>query len=248
MAKSRLHMTHRQNNERYIEQGRQLCITMDPDADSELERMNKGKAGSPYTYPESTIMMLAIVRSVCGLSLRACQGMAEVSIGKKNTSHYGTIRKRMKKMRVSTDRGMATARSSRDVLRVAVDGTGLMPRVRGEWIRHVHKTRRGFIRVMVVDIDTREILAFRVIDEQPGEIKVFEQLVEEGLANAGSARECKQCGRGRDRWRRRRRTDRRGGPSRFHGRGRGRRRRTGRRSGAKSGSVDRRRARLAQVI
>ena len=57
--------------------------------------------------------------------------------------------------------------------------------MRGEWIRHVHKTRRGFIRLnIMVDIDTREILACRVTDEQTGEIKVFEQLIVEGLANA----------------------------------------------------------------
>ena len=75
------------------------------------------------------------------------------------------------------------------MLRVAVDGTGLTPNVRGEWIRHVHKTRRGFIRLsMMVDTGIREILAFCVTDEQTCEIKVFESLVEEGLANAGIGR------------------------------------------------------------
>ena len=98
-------MTHRQNDERYIGVGRQLCITMDTDAAGELKRMNKGKVGSPYICPESTIMMLAIVRSLCGLSFRACQGMSEASIGKRNTPHYSAMQKRMKKVRVSTDGG-----------------------------------------------------------------------------------------------------------------------------------------------
>ena len=43
-------MIHRQNDERYIEMGRQMCITTDLDAYSELERMNKGKVGRQYMY------------------------------------------------------------------------------------------------------------------------------------------------------------------------------------------------------
>ena len=62
-------------------------------------------------------MTLATVRSVCRAAYRACEGMAKALIGKKNTPRYNTIRKRMKKVRVSTDRGIATARSGRDVLR-----------------------------------------------------------------------------------------------------------------------------------
>ena len=97
MAKSRQQMTHRHSDEWCIKQDRQLIITMDPDATVELERMNKGNIGRPFTCPESTIMMIAMVQAVCGPAYRVYEGMAGVLIGRKNTPDFTTIWRRIKK-------------------------------------------------------------------------------------------------------------------------------------------------------
>ena len=186
MAGSRLRITHAQNDARYVEQGKHLFLQKDPDADEELKRMNHKKNGRPFKYPESTIVMIATIRYMCGLPYRMCEGLAIASLGMEDAPDHSSIHKRLKKVKVSIKDGITTAVSGNTVLRVIPDGTGMEPSTRGAWIRHKHKTKRGFIRVtMLVDQDTQEILAYTVTDEREGESKQFKRLMEDGLQNAG---------------------------------------------------------------
>ena len=186
MAGSRLHITHAQNDARYVEQGKQLFPKKDPGADEELKRMNRKKSGRPFQYPESTIVMIATMRYMCGLSYRVCEGAAVASLGREDAPDHTCLHKRLKRAKVSIKDGITTAVGGDTVLRVIPDGTGIVPSTRGDWIRHKHKTKRGFVRVtMLVDQDTQEILAYTVTDEREGESKQFKRLVEDGLRNAG---------------------------------------------------------------
>lgn len=179
-------MTHAQNDARYVEQGKCLVLKKSPDAGAELERMNGGKNGRPFAYPESLVMSISAIRYLCGLSFRAAEGMAAAALGTECAPDHTTLYKRIKKVKVSVADGIATAASGGAVLRVIPDGTGMAPSTRGDWIRHKHKTQRGFVRVtLLVNQDTQEIMAYTVTDEREGEAKQFKGLVEQGLQNAG---------------------------------------------------------------
>ena len=65
--KSRLHMTHAQNDARYIAQGMTLFLSPNPDSAKDLARMNKGKNGRPFIYDEETMMVIAGIVYQLGL-------------------------------------------------------------------------------------------------------------------------------------------------------------------------------------
>ena len=55
--KSRLRITHAQNDARYVEVGKLLHLTKAPGSDEELEGMNMKKNGRPYSYPDTVDLM-----------------------------------------------------------------------------------------------------------------------------------------------------------------------------------------------
>ena len=184
--KSRLRMSHAQNDARYVATGRMLALAANPDADEELRQMNRGKRGRPYKYADSLIMSLAIFRSFCGLSYRVCEGFAGATLGAGSAPDFVTIWERMAGVEVSIRDNVASARGRNGVLNMSIDGTGISPGARSEYIRFRHKVSHGFIRfVLVVDTDTREILSFGITDEKTGEAPQFEGLAREALDNAG---------------------------------------------------------------
>ena len=186
MAGSRLRTSHAQNDARYVGQGKRLFLKKDPGAGEELRKANHKKNGRPFRYPESTIMMAAMIRYLCKLSLRAAEGLAVAALGAGDAPDHTTLHRRIKKVKVSLSDGIATAASGGSVLRVIPDGTGMEPATRSEWLRHKHKTRRGFIRfTLLVNQDTQEILAYTVTDEREGEARQFKGLLDQGLKNAG---------------------------------------------------------------
>ena len=191
--KSRLHITNRQNDARYKATGFMLALKKSPDYDDELKTVNHKKNGSPYKYPESLFMSLAIIRNCTRMSFRVLAGFAEASIGSACAPSYSQIHKRINSIKVTIKDNIITAVGKKGVLRMAIDGTGLSPSARSEYIRHKHKIKHGFIRLLlVVDVDTREILSFSVTDERVGEAPQFERLTCTALENSGI--ESKECG------------------------------------------------------
>lgn len=183
---SRLHITHAQNDARYVEMGRRLVLHGNPNADAELRAMNRGKNGRPFAYDNTTIMAVAIIRFACGLSYRACQGLAAGVLGEGNAPDHVTLYRRINSIRVDVSDGIMRARDRTGTIRLVPDGTGLAPATRGEWIHHKHETRRGFIRFSVmIEQETREILAVRVSDERTGDSPQFEGLLADALENVG---------------------------------------------------------------
>jgi len=186
--KSRLKITHAQNDARYVALGRMLVLSKSPDYEDELARANKNKNGAPFRYAESLFMSLAAMRSFCGLSFRVLEGAAEASIGEDDAPGYRQIQRRINGIRTSIRDGIVTARGRNGTMNLAIDGTGLSPSARSEYIRYRHKVKHGFVRmVLVVDTDTREILAFSVTDDTVGESPQFESLTRAALENAGVA-------------------------------------------------------------
>ena len=169
--KSRLHMTCAQNDARYVDRGTVLVLRHDKNVATELAKMNRKKNGHPFAYSETLIVSIAIIRTVCGLSYRVCEGLAQEALGEGDAPDFTTLQKRISKVDTTLVNGYSgTARSKTSTVRIIPDGTGLTLGNRGEWIRKTHKLRRGFIRLSVmIDQDTREILAFRISDEKTGD-------------------------------------------------------------------------------
>ena len=183
--KSRLHMTCAQNDARYVDRGTVPVLRHDKNAATELAEMNRKKNGRPFAYPETLIVSIAIIRTVCGLSCRACEGLAQEALGEGDAPDSTTLQKRISKVGTTLVNGHSgTARSKASTVRVIPDGTGLTPGNRGEWIRKTHKLRRGSIRLSVmIDRDTREILAFRISDEKTGDMPQLKGLIDDTLEN-----------------------------------------------------------------
>ncbi len=74
-------------------------------------------------------------------------------------------------------------------VRLAVDSTGLKQHNRGEWIRHKWKVRRGFVKLHVmVDVDTKKILAVQVTDDRTGEY-ILTSMMRLGVKTRGSVQD-----------------------------------------------------------
>ena len=99
--KSRLRITHAQNDVRYVEVGKLLHLTKASGSDEELEGMNMKKNGRPYSYPDTVIMAIAGIRAIHGpLSYRMCQGMAISALGEEDAPDHVTLWRRIKAMKV----------------------------------------------------------------------------------------------------------------------------------------------------
>ena len=185
--KSRLKITHAQNDARYVEMGKLLHLTKDPSSDGELEGMNVNKNGRPYSYPDTVIMSIAGIRAIHGpLPYRMCQGMAESALGEEDAPDHVTLWRRIKAMEIRQEGNITTVRNGNDVLCLIPDATGLAPATRSDWIHHKHRKARGFIKLSVmINQETREILAFRVTDERKGDSSQFKDLVDGSLGALG---------------------------------------------------------------
>ena len=114
-------------------------------------------------------------------------GFAAASIGEDDAPGYRQIHRRMGSVKVSIKDNIIMARDKKSTINLFIDGTGLSPNARSEYIRYRHKVKHGFIRVVfVVDTDTREILAFSITDETIGEPPQFEPLACTALKNIGA--------------------------------------------------------------
>ncbi len=90
---------------------------------------------------------------------------------------------------------ITTVRNGNDVLCLIPDATGLAPATRSDWIHHKHRKARGFIKLSVmINQETREILAFRVTDERKGDSSQFKDLVDGSLEALGLGSESLRAG------------------------------------------------------
>jgi len=152
-------------NEALVRRG-EILLDMDfidtwPD---ELAKMNDGKVGKPFDYPESLIKLLAIVHAYL-LPYRQSEGFTRVLMRHTSlkTPDFTSIAWRVAKMDVSIDDKID---SDDDDIVIAADSSGIKVANRGEWIRKKWNVRRGFIKMHIaVDKETKEIVAMKVTKE-----------------------------------------------------------------------------------
>ena len=171
------------DNKKYVKRGRALIIRDDPQRYEEMAGANRNKVGAPFQYAESLFAALAVVKSMTGLPYRHLQGMLIETLGDEDSPCYTTIHRRFQALDVKRHDGVFTVTGGGTApVRLAVDSTGLKQHNRGEWIRHKWKIRRGFVKLHVmVDVDTKKILAVQVTDDRAWDSPMFVPLLDEAL-------------------------------------------------------------------
>ena len=143
--------------------------------DDELDRMNEGKVGRPYGYPDSFVQFAALWYEFFHLPYRQLEGalrkLGEL-LPKLKVSNYSRLCRRFKDLEIEIPE------PSDDVI-IAVDSTGIKVTNRGEWMRKIHRgEKRGWVKVHIaVDVKTKELLSIEVTDEKTADQKVFKPLV-----------------------------------------------------------------------
>jgi transposase len=149
---------------------------------AELKKMNKGKEGANYRYPNSLILLLTTVHAYL-LPYRQLEGflrMMSVHIKRLQeiVPDFTTIWWRVVKMKINLD---PKVNLGRDGIVIAVDSTGIKVTNRGEWIIDKWKNKRkrkGFIKIHVaVDIKTKKIVSMSVTKEDVHDGKILKELV-----------------------------------------------------------------------
>ncbi|MDE0090590.1 MAG: transposase [Thaumarchaeota archaeon] len=149
---------------------------------AELAAMNRGKRGRPYVYTHSLVAAISSIRDSLGLDFRGCEGLLPEGKG----PEYTTIFRRVNAQDASIRESLSGVECSGVAISLVPDGTGLTPATRSEYVRVVHRLRRGFLRLTImINKETLEIVAFRLTDDSVGEPTVFEDLLHDALANLG---------------------------------------------------------------
>lgn len=115
----------------------------------EINKMNAGKIGQPYFYPESMIEFLGSLHCK-SFDYRALEGLmtglSEMNFGFPVIS-YSQICRRVNALNISFP--IKNNNIIFDDI-VASDATGIKVSNRGEWIRHKWKVQRGWIKVTML--------------------------------------------------------------------------------------------------
>ena len=153
---------------------------------SELARMNRGKEGARFAYPNSFLNMLAAIHAYL-LPYRQLEGFVRlfsrhVRELKENVPDFTTIWWRVTKIEIDLDPEI----DLNEQITLAVDSTGIKVTNRGEWIKEKWlKERRGFIKIHVaVDTKSKQIVSMEVTREDTGDSKMMKPLVEEASKKA----------------------------------------------------------------
>ena len=148
--------------------------------EEELDKMNDGKVGEPYHYPESFIQLLGYMRAYFHLPYRQTEGVVKAHAGKKVPSipDYSTISRRVNKLDIKINE-----RIGNDLI-IALDSTGIKVTNRGEWIRDKWHVRRGYLKIHVaVDIKKKKIVSLVVTSEEVHDGRVLKKLVDHASEN-----------------------------------------------------------------
>ncbi|HET7344540.1 MAG TPA: transposase, partial [Nitrososphaeraceae archaeon] len=98
---------------------------------SELNRMNDGKEGASYRYPDSFVQLLGYMRAYFHLPYRQTEGVVREHAGEKAPSsipNYSTINRRINKLDIKINE-----RTGNDIV-IVLDSTGIKVTNRGEWL------------------------------------------------------------------------------------------------------------------
>ena len=98
--------------------------------------------------------------------------------------HFSTIFRRRNALNVFIKEDLSEITSDNISIDLVPDGTGLTSNMRGEYVRVVHRLKRGFYRLTImINKNTLEIVSFQLTEDTVGETTVFKRLLEDALEN-----------------------------------------------------------------
>lgn len=133
------------------------------------------RVGRP-PYPNSLIILLALIRSYFKLPYRQTEGLAEMlsRVWAIDVPDYSTLNRRVRRLTVPLD--LDASSSSYEL---SIDSTGYKVSNRGDWMREKWNRRRGYVKLHIaVDVKSKKIVSLKVTDESVGDSKEFKPLVE----------------------------------------------------------------------
>jgi transposase len=155
--------------------------------DSELDRMNDGKKGKPFLFPNSFILAIGYIRYSFHLPYRQTEGIIKATSKSlpSDSPSYGHICKRINKLTIGIKREHTDKNG--DYIIVSIDSTGIKVTNRGQWMNekwNAHNKKKRYLKIHIaVDVNTKEILSLDVTDEKTHDGKILKKLVNHVLDN-----------------------------------------------------------------
>ena len=142
-----------------------------------LRKMNRHKNGRKFLYPDCFIQYLALLQTYYRFSCRHVESLLaflQKHIPFLKKPDHSTIHRRIVKL----DLDFYKSIRHRKGLIVSIDSSGLKVHNRGDWIRHKHKVRRGYLKIhFAVNTKTREIVELESTKEEIGDNKKFRPIL-----------------------------------------------------------------------
>lgn len=153
----------------------------------QLAGMNRGKEGSPFTYPDSMIECLSMWKCVGKLPYRSVEGIGNRLLaiaGAASKPDHTTLCRRFMKLGKKFYKERKKVKDGEPIYAV-FDGSGLKVCNRGEWMHYKHKgKRKGFIRIcFMINAKNGEIIDFSATTEAVGEQKKIRPMVKRAAKN-----------------------------------------------------------------
>lgn len=150
----------------------------------ELARMNAGKVGQPYLYPESMIKFLAVLHSK--FDFRGLEGfmrwLSKINKFKFPVIDYSQICRRYNALEIDFK---ILEEDMKDYLLVGVDGSGEKSTKRGGWMREQWKVKKGWIKVVIMGCENKKGKKYAI------DIRVGNENLDERAAARGMVRKNK---------------------------------------------------------
>lgn len=170
--------------------------------DIHLARMNAGKRGHPFQYPDLFMQWMACIHLFPQMPYRQMEGFTRklsLFIPGLRSADYTTLFRRIKELNLSLN--VDPRILSHDGI-VAVDSIGIKVTNRGEWLREKWRILRGWIKVhAMINTETDLILGLEVTDESVQDSPLFTPLLDQATENCGKTHPIRQVlgNRGYDR-------------------------------------------------
>ena len=146
----------------------------------ELAKMNAGKVGQPYLYPESMIKFLAVLH--CKFDFRGLEGFMRW-LSKINLNFpvidYSQICRRYNVLDIDFK---ILEEDMKDYLDVGTDGSGEKSTKRGGWMREQWKVKKGWIKVVIMGCENKKGKKYTI------DIRVGNENLDERAAARGMVR------------------------------------------------------------
>jgi len=146
-------------------------------SEKDLRKLNKHKNGRKFFYPNCLIQYLALLQTYYGFSCRDVESLLaflQKHIPSLKKPDHSTIHRRITKMQLDFYKSIKHRRG----LIVSIDSSGLKVHNRGEWIRHKHRVRRGYLKIhFAVNTKTREIVELESTKEEVHDNRKFRPIL-----------------------------------------------------------------------